>query len=170
LYHPTTDHKAQAKGYPDLATRQFLRFVLDHSATPLPIFCLVDWDPDGIQILKCYLYGSKNLAREQVCNIPEMKWLGMKADALAPGDGAQTSMPLSMRDRTLALSMLTNQEWRNGSGIVLPGLLEGTNELRRMLMLNRKAEIQILDDREGGLERWLTNRLAIELDDDKIVH
>ncbi|KAI1622038.1 meiotic recombination protein SPO11 [Exophiala viscosa] len=159
-----------AKGYPDLATRHFLRFVLDHSETPLPIFCLIDWDPDGIQILKCYLYGSKNLAREHVCNIPELKWLGLKADDVAPGDGVQISMPLSMRDRVIALSMLTSQEWRDGSDISLPGLVDAMNELRRMLMLNRKAEIQSLDDREGGLERWLTNRLAIELHDDSIVH
>ncbi|KIV86723.1 hypothetical protein PV11_02318 [Exophiala sideris] len=158
------------KGYPDLATRQFLRFVLDHSETPLPIFCLVDWDPDGIQILKCYLYGSKSLAREHVCNIPEMKWLGLKADDVAPEHDAQIFMPLSMRDRVVALSMLASQEWRDGSGIVLPGLVAGVSELQRMLMLNRKAEIQTLDDREGGLRRWLTNRLAFELEEDGVVH
>lgn len=152
-----------------MATRQFLRSVLNHTETPLPIFCLVDWDPDGIQILKCYLYGSKNLAREHACNIPEMKWLGLKADNIALGAGAQISKPLSMRDRVIALSMLASEGWRDGNGNILPGLVEGMNELRRMLMLNRKAEIQMLDDREGGLESWLTDRLAVELEDDRFV-
>lgn len=59
--------------------------------------------------------------------------------------------------------MLASKEWRDESGIVLPGLQEATLELQRMLMLNRKAEIQILDEREGGLEQWLTRRLGAAL-------
>jgi hypothetical protein len=38
-----------------------------------------------------------------------------------------------------------------------------------MLMLNRKAEIQILDESGNGLEEWLTVRLADELQEDRIM-
>lgn len=104
------------------------------------------------------------MAREQHCNLPEMAWIGLKAkDVVNLGDFDDTSMVLSIRDRTLAVSMLLNRELRDESGSVLPGLAKGLIELRRMLMLNRKAEIQILDERSGGLEHWLTARLSVKL-------
>ncbi|EXJ93836.1 hypothetical protein A1O1_02229 [Capronia coronata CBS 617.96] len=149
-----------AKGYPDVATRYFLRFVLDHAHPPIPIFGLFDWDPDGIQILKCYLYGSKNLAQEHASIIPEMVWIGLKAEDIhASGPAHGVLLPLSMRDRALAVSMLGSAEWRDGEGEVLSGLQECTAQLQRMLKLGRKAEIQILDHGEGGLERWLITKL-----------
>ncbi|KIW45850.1 uncharacterized protein PV06_01561 [Exophiala oligosperma] len=153
-----------AKGYPDLSTRRFLRLIVDRAQSAVPIFGLFDWDPDGVQIMKCYRYGSKAMAREQHCNLPEMAWIGLKAkDVVNLGDFDDTSMVLSIRDRTLAVSMLLNRELRDESGSVLPGLAKGLIELRRMLMLNRKAEIQILDERSGGLEHWLTARLSVKL-------
>ncbi|KAJ9500047.1 endodeoxyribonuclease [Exophiala xenobiotica] len=159
-----------AKGYPDLGTRRFLRALLNRAEPSIKVFGLMDWDPDGIQILKCYRYGSKKMAQEYGCNIPEMKWIGLKAeDVTRKGQADNASMPLSMRDRAIALSMLTSGEWRDGSGTLLPGLEECTAELQLMLMLNRKAEIQILDESGNGLEEWLTVRLADELQEDRIM-
>jgi meiotic recombination protein SPO11 len=90
-----------------------------------------------------------------------MRWIGLKAnDVISQENLAHDSyIPLTMRDRAVAVSMLASEEWRDQSGVVLPGMGETLVELRRMLMLNRKAEIQILDDREGGLDGWLTKRL-----------
>ncbi|KAK5276918.1 endodeoxyribonuclease, partial [Exophiala xenobiotica] len=90
-------------------------------------------------------------------------------DVTRKGQADNASMPLSMRDRAIALSMLTSGEWRDGSGTLLPGLEECTAELQLMLMLNRKAEIQILDESGNGLEEWLTVRLADELQEDRIM-
>ncbi len=59
----------------------------------------------------------------------------------------------------VAISMLASAEWRDQSGVILPGMDETLIELRWMLMLNRKAEIQILDERQGCLEEWLTEKL-----------
>ncbi|KAJ4510911.1 endodeoxyribonuclease [Exophiala dermatitidis] len=154
----------EAKGYPDLATRHFLRNLADHARTPIQIFGLFDWDPDGIQILKCYLYGSKRLAQEHCCILPEMKWIGIRAHDIHRLDGAtQESLPLSMRDRALARSMLASEEWRDELGEILPGLQEATVEIQRLLMLNRKAEIQILDQGGGGFEQWLVGKLRNRL-------
>jgi len=114
--------------------------------------------------MKCYRYGSRATAQEYHCNLPEMEWIGVKAeDVVDLGDFDDTSMILSMRDRALALSMLTNREWRDRSGTVLPGLDRGLDELRRMLMLNRKAEIQVLDEGSRGTEHWLTAHLIEQL-------
>jgi len=160
-----TEQNHQAKGYPDLATKHFLRRILDHTLKAIQVFGLFDWDPDGIRILKCYLYGSKNLAQEHDCNIPEMRWIGLKGVEVA---GSQhvggVSMALTPRDRTTAMSMLASHEWHDDSGDVLPGLYEAVTELRRMLMLNRKAEIQSLDEIQGGLEDWLIDKLMVRLD------
>ncbi|KIX09707.1 uncharacterized protein Z518_00788 [Rhinocladiella mackenziei CBS 650.93] len=150
-----------AKGYPDLATRKILRLLLNHARPSTQVFGLFDWDPDGIRMLKCYLYGSKNLAQEHNCNTPELKWLGLKVeDVVSFGHPDEPSMLLTTRDRITAISMLASEEWRDGSGAVLPDLRETMAELQRMLMLNRKAEIQILDERKGGLQDWLVRKLG----------
>ncbi|KIX94171.1 uncharacterized protein Z520_10197 [Fonsecaea multimorphosa CBS 102226] len=153
-----------AKGYPDIATRNFLRQLLDHAPSSVPVFGLFDWDPDGVRILKCYLYGSRNLAQEHGCNIPEMRWVGLKAeDVVSNNDIGSPVLQLSKRDRVTAIGLLASQEWRDQAGTVLPGLQEAVTEIQRMLMLNRKAEIQSLDEGQGGLEDWLTGRLIQQL-------
>jgi meiotic recombination protein SPO11 len=142
-----------------------LRQILDHAPFSIPVFGLFDWDPDGIRILKCYLYGSKNLAQEHDCNIPEMRWVGLKAEDMTMCQAADDpSRPMSKRDRMAAISMLSNQEWHDDMGDVLPGLREPLAELRRMLVLGRKAEIQSLDEAQGCLEDWLVDRLRVQLD------
>ncbi|EXJ74677.1 uncharacterized protein A1O5_01370 [Cladophialophora psammophila CBS 110553] len=153
-----------ARGYPDVATRIFLRQLLDHSPSPIPVFGLFDWDPHGVGILKCYLYGSKNLAQEHGCNIPDIRWVGIKAEDVLPHqDIGNPTIQLSKRDRMTAIGLLGSQEWRDQAGTPLPGLQEAVTEVQRMLMLNRKAEIQSLDERPGGLEGWLTGKLGQRL-------
>lgn len=126
----------------------------------IPIFGLFDWDPDGIRILKCYLYGSKALAQEHECNIPEMRWIGLRAEDLTSIQHAgDVSARLTKRDRMAAISMLASQELKDEGGNVLPGLHEPVGQLRQMLMLNRKAEIQSLDDTHSSLEDWLIEKL-----------
>ncbi|KAI9149479.1 Meiotic recombination protein rec12 [Paramyrothecium foliicola] len=47
-----------AKGYPDMVTLSFLR-LLQHTHPQLPMYGLVDFDPDGVNIFRCYRYGSE---------------------------------------------------------------------------------------------------------------
>ncbi|KAH6638757.1 Spo11/DNA topoisomerase VI subunit A [Boeremia exigua] len=152
-----------AKGYPDLATRGFLRQLTDH-APHLPIFAFVDLDPDGIAIMSTYKYGSYRLAHENVTptgtpvlNLPNVRWLGVKQHHISQmptGESCaetvampelQGLMRLTARDRNKAVRMLEwdlccetgpEQEWRR--------------ELQTMLVLNVKAEMQILDELPGG--------------------
>ncbi|OAL26878.1 hypothetical protein AYO20_09911 [Fonsecaea nubica] len=153
-----------AKGYPDITTRYFLRQLLDQSPYSIPVFGLFDWDPDGVKIFKCYLYGSRRLAQEHGCDIPEAQWIGLKMeDVVSHQDIGNQTVQLSKRDRMTANALLANQEWHDQAGIVLPGLQEAVTEVQRMLMLNRKAEIQSLDEGQGGLEDWLMGRLRQQL-------
>lgn len=47
----------QAKGYPDSNTRLLIRKIWDQ--LHIPILCLVDADPHGIEIMCTYRFGSK---------------------------------------------------------------------------------------------------------------
>ncbi|KAF2198536.1 DNA topoisomerase IV, alpha subunit [Delitschia confertaspora ATCC 74209] len=166
-----------AKGYPDLASRTFLRRVVGTSPH-IPLCGLVDYDPDGIAIMSTYKHGSYALAHENVTiggtstgerplNLPQLRWLGVKSDQIHQNRdmdcgtckdtniGTQASMKLTARDRKKARQMLSWQifaeqgpesEWRH--------------ELQLMLMLNVKAEIQILEERPGGTSGWLKEQLG----------
>jgi meiotic recombination protein SPO11 len=139
------------------------------------MYALVDSDPDGIHIMSTYKHGSLRLAHEDVAqadtpgvNLPNLQWLGVQIHHIdqAPGNEGDTAtaaladvqgvMKLTARDRTKAHRML---EWgvcgEHGSEPAWRA------ELQRMLMLNVKAEMQILDELPGGLVSWLSNQLEV---------
>ncbi|KAE8144853.1 meiotic recombination protein spo11 [Aspergillus avenaceus] len=153
------------KGYPDLSTRAFLRKLNEsgsRSNKNLPFYALVDSDPDGMAIMSTYKYGSMAHTSENGrLNIPCLQWLGVRtsevvAGALHNDNEDEASMSLTARDRKKIVAMLCNSpvwavegpepEWRA--------------ELLLMLMLNLKAEIEILYDRKDGLERWIDQKMA----------
>jgi meiotic recombination protein SPO11 len=164
--------RSQAKGYPDVASRTFLRHVANQ-APRIPVVALVDLDPDGIAILSTYKYGSYRLVHENVTpkdtpglSLTKIRWLGVKRHHVSrvPVGESDTNtsvmpelqglMKLTTRDRTKAARMLEwdlcaedgpEREWRQ--------------ELQSMLMLNTKAEMQILDELPGGLVSWLSGKL-----------
>ena len=133
----------------------------------------MDLDPDGIAIMSTYKYGSYRLAHEDVApkdtpalSLPNIRWLGVKRHHISRTpvieSGTDTStmpelqglMRLTARDRIKATRMLQwnlcseigpEQEWRR--------------ELQTMLVLNTKAEIQILDELPGGMVSFLSNEL-----------
>ena len=131
------------------------------------MLALVDFDPDGLAIMSTYKYGSKALAHEtESLASPWVEWLGVRSsdifkllvqsDRRATPFQVASSMPtLSLRDRNKGIRMLESgpcaedggeQEWRR--------------ELQVMLMLNHKAEIELLDQGQGGLSEWLKERLG----------
>jgi meiotic recombination protein SPO11 len=71
----------------------------------------------------------------------------------APGDKALLS--LTKRDRGKIVAMLRNSPVWASDGPEP----EGRVELQRMLVLNLKAEIEILYDCVGGLEGWIDRRM-----------
>ena len=61
-------------------------------------------------------------------------------------------------DRGVAVKMLKRPTFaEDGPETVL------RRELQAMLMLNTKAEIQLLSGREGGLEKWLEDKLFADI-------
>ncbi|KAH0386392.1 DNA topoisomerase IV, alpha subunit, partial [Aureobasidium melanogenum] len=142
------------KGYPDIATRAMTRFMTVASpqngfAEP-PVFGLVDYDPDGLAILHTYKHGSKKMSEDNAALIvPRIQWLGLHGRAITDIDHTnrnQGLMTLTSRDRHKARKML---EWeQNASSDQGP---QWCRELQVMLMLNLKAEMQIVDSDSSGL-------------------
>jgi hypothetical protein len=82
-----------------------------------------------------------------------MKWLGIKSSDLVGISTNESNqlITLSERDRRLAISMLhrfiVHHELKD---------FDMKKELQCMLVLNCKAEIQLVESLEGGLSEWLT--------------
>ncbi|KAJ5381543.1 uncharacterized protein N7496_003971, partial [Penicillium cataractarum] len=150
------------KGYPDINTREFVHQLLVASskyARPPRFYALVDGDPHGIAIMSTYKYGSiAHLHDNARLSLPGMEWLGLKVvDAILASEspGANEVLSLTPSDRRKILAMLRNNPvWSNDGPEP-----EWRSELQRMLFLNVKAEIEMLYDRDGGLEAWIDRKL-----------
>ena len=173
-----------AKGYPDLATRSMLHFLTNPTpqngfASPA-VFALVDYDPDGLAIFSTYNYGSLGLAHESASiNLPQLQWLGLRSRHITPSTSKTNELAgVVSGDNELhaeqGLLLLTPRD-RRRAGLMLgwevlagAGTEEGAdasggqhikNELRTMMMLGYKAELQLLDAREGAMTALLTASL-----------
>ncbi|KAL9135728.1 MAG: hypothetical protein Q9175_003070 [Cornicularia normoerica] len=151
-----------AKGYPDISTRSFLRLLStshDLDSLPPPIYALTDLDPDGLAIMSTYKHGSFKLSHENAgLNVPSIQWLGVQGrDVLAVNGQDEYSglLRLSTRDRKKAVDMLERSEVLQEHGKEE----EWRRELQVMLMLNVKAEMEVLAEREGGVRRWVEEKL-----------
>lgn len=158
--HDPINMTQQAKGYPDISTRHFLHLLSQAPDIPKPpIYGLMDFDPDGMSIMSTYKYGSWQLSHENHhLNVPELQWLGIQSEDLMgiimDNHAASGLLALSVRDRKRAFKMLTKDELaENGRE------RQWRRELQVMLMLNMKAEMEILNEREGGMEAWLERKL-----------
>ncbi|KAJ0161900.1 Meiotic recombination protein rec12 [Colletotrichum tanaceti] len=154
------------KGYPDLATKQFLHLI--HDARPeLPILALVDYDYDGIAIMRCYSHGSRGHAHERNTVVPSMAWLGIKSGDLAPrqeegSDGSQRPLGPNLFDHS---SSITRKDRKSAARLIGEIDEDGTGydidcrrELQVMLFLGVKAEIQAVDD-AGDTSGWLDSHM-----------
>jgi meiotic recombination protein SPO11 len=110
--------------------------------------------------MSTYKYGSMALAHEnQNLAVPSVRWLGVRSSDIIQGSNNRTGLlKLSSRDRRIATRMLEKGIFEEEKGE-----REWRRELQVMLMLNVKAEIQILSSGEG-LEAWLNTKLLQEID------
>ncbi|EFR00877.1 meiotic recombination protein spo11 [Nannizzia gypsea CBS 118893] len=155
------------KGYPDLSSREFLRLLSSQKgcnskivSNPLPIFILVDRDPDGMAIMSTYKYGSMaQLHRNANLNVPSIRWVGLQASEMISTVHPRNTpslVPMSQRDRKKAEAMLK----RNPSFAEDGPEPTWRKELQSMLVMNVKAELEILYELDGGMEGWLDRRLS----------
>ena len=109
--------------------------------------------------MSTYKHGSLKLSHENAgLNVPSIQWLGIQSrDVLAGNENDEYSglLRLSARDRKKAADMLEASEVLQEDGTEKVW----RRELQVMLMLNVKAEMEILADRQGGVKGWVEEKL-----------
>lgn len=87
-----------------------------------------------------------------------MQWLGVRMrDVLAAVEDDEAVLRMTGRDRQKAVRMLEGFMGADQTDEQCKA------ELQTMLVLNVKAEMQILDDRRGGLPAWLDGKIGTHL-------
>ena len=105
-----------AKGFPDLATRAFLRGIQNRFPS-VATLGLVDWNPSGALILRAYRSGSARAALESARYALEVKWLGVRfADITAHVRDGAAAMPLTRLDRAKIRNLLETADARTEAG------------------------------------------------------
>jgi meiotic recombination protein SPO11 len=129
------------------------------------MYGLFDYDIDGIAILSNYQYASANLAHESLALPAPLHWLGLKSadvvrEAARDANAAAAVMRLTRRERRRAALMLAREPLCEGPGGAV-GEPEWRREVQVMLLLNAKAEMQLLEGSErGGLGAWVERRVG----------
>ncbi|KAI4307879.1 hypothetical protein L6164_031008 [Bauhinia variegata] len=125
------------RGYPDIPTRRFLRLLIENLR--LPVYCLVDCDPYGFDILTTYRFGSMQMAYDtRNLRVPEIQWLGV-----FPSDFERYSVPKH------CLLPLTAEDKKKIEAMLLRCYLQKDVpqwrfELKLMLQKGVKFEIEAL--------------------------
>jgi meiotic recombination protein SPO11 len=111
--------------------------------------------------MSTYKHGSTNLSHENAnLIVPSMRWLGLRSCDLHTDKNVEESkglLKLTVRDRKKAMKMLEKALLEESGGE-----REWRRELQVMLVLGVKAEMELLADREGGLEGWLEGMLLAD--------
>ncbi|KAL2927806.1 Meiotic recombination protein SPO11-1, partial [Bienertia sinuspersici] len=87
------------RGYPDIPTRRFLRLLCEKLC--IPVYCLVDSDPYGFDILATYRFGSLEMAYDaKFLRVPNICWIGaFTSDSVEYALPSQCLLPLTIEDR-----------------------------------------------------------------------
>ena len=132
--------------------------VLDHKSYSGPIFGLFDFDPYGVEILRCYRAGSKVSQGDPRNSVPEMKWIGVKLRDVVTL--ASDALVLTSKDRESAVGMIEAMTFESGDAV--PGLEGCRAQLQGMLLAGKKAEIQTIDN-VFGLQSWLEDEMVMRV-------
>lgn len=151
-------------------TRSFLAQIQSYCPY-LPMFVLTDFDPDGLNIFLCYLYGTTSFSHESSNTRINLGRLGIQSNDLgslytARLDGSRSGsqnqewsdnclVNLTPRDRISAIGMLRKACALEGADHLSAFV---RREFQVMLILGTKAEIQALDD-SGDITPWLDTSL-----------
>ncbi|KAG8714216.1 endodeoxyribonuclease [Ceratobasidium sp. 423] len=160
------------KGYPDLATRQLVS-IFNELPEHIPILCLVDGDPHGMEILSVYKFGSKTMAHEELA-AERVEWIGVKR-----ADLERIGIPSSEMLETTAADVrkvyVQQSPHARSISVSLAQLTsEWAEELEQMLETGTKAEIEIISGHGEGahaLVEYVHGKIleALALDHDDMI-
>ncbi|XP_047976823.1 meiotic recombination protein SPO11-1 [Salvia hispanica] len=143
------------RGYPDIPTRRFLNLLV--GTLHLPVYCLVDCDPYGIDILVTYRFGSMQMAYDaKYLRLPEIRWLGA-----FPSDTENYQLPQQ------CLLNLTAEDKKKAEAVLCRCYMEREvphwrSELQLLLDRGVKFEIEALSAQSLTFlsEKYLPSKIA----------
>ncbi|XP_030761359.1 uncharacterized protein PF11_0213 [Sitophilus oryzae] len=128
------------KGFPDLNTQLFLKKLW--MVMYVPVFILVDADPDGIAIMLNYRFGSiANAHVSEFLTIPKAKWMGV--------------FPSDINKFSFATEKLTQREISKVKRLLTSDCVKGNEEIVRQL------EILLENNVKCGIESLLKSELFL---------
>ncbi|XP_071807575.1 meiotic recombination protein SPO11-like [Asterias amurensis] len=124
------------KGFPDVNTRLMVRKLWD--VLQIPVLCLVDADPHGLEILCVYKFGSRSMAYEsRSLTVPCIRWLGvLPSDIQRLQVSRDVLIPLNKSDLRKAKELMKRPYYQH-----LPDWMK---EMQILLDMGKKAETQCL--------------------------
>lgn len=119
----------------------------------MPLLCLVDHDPHGVEILTTYKFGSSAMAfNNEHLAISRLNWLGVHHHDYELSNSSV--LPFSSTDDKKMLQLMT-RPWLSAQN-------DGArwrHEIERLHLNKRKAEIEILSDYPGGLVQYVRRKI-----------
>ncbi|KAL9543522.1 hypothetical protein MBANPS3_008081 [Mucor bainieri] len=166
------------KGYPDLSTRQFVKYFSTHF-TAKPILALMDGDPHGLDIYATYKWGTRAMAFD-VFNLAvnSIELIGLTCqDREEFHISPQSLIPLSDRDRAKCQAMVRTYDrdetpgqsqliergwWQNvNTELASQSHQSYINEINQLLASDHKCELQALNHNGPyHLTSYLIKKLA----------
>ena len=90
-----------------------------------------------------------------------MKWIGVKSQSLILSQAGEFTCDLTELDRIRARNIIDALTIDTEAMCIVPGSEDCIEELQRMLMLNRKAEIQTIETSSPrGLSQYLQEAMC----------
>lgn len=153
------------KGFPDIATRQWVQHM--HRVLKIPVYGLCDCNPYGISVLHTYHYGpDSNVMRELTSQgrtlskgSLQIQWLGLR-----PSHLKELELPPSVFQQMTDLDKKRLESIRHDGHLFLQ---QGNSDLRsqeldELLLHGRKVELEALN--WLGMDflcRWVYNKLEL---------
>ena len=127
------------RGYPDVATRQFLRKLKDQNPGMITL-ALVDWDIWGLEILSVYSFGSAGMNWDvERLAVPEIKWIGVHWEDIQGKIGKKGQRSISEKDTDKITKMISREEIKQGRP-------KWRKEMEQMITCGFKVEIEALSE------------------------
>lgn len=142
-----------------------------HSKYPyIPIYALVDFDPDGIGIMRTYKFGSRSLQHEENVTVPRLSWLGVKSSDIFYQDlpryalsqsSSEVSVETHFSESSVSLSQST-------SSPRLPHLHWNTSSLSILADVDYKTIVLLSSDRIKAINILATLETPYSLDAEEV--
>lgn len=104
------------------------------------MYALVDYDADGISILRTYQVGSSSLIHEENTTVPHIRWLGIRSDQILPSTQSADVPALTQSSQETGSSQTSETLQSQDTTVDDDGMSQSHSTLRSRRSRNRQLE------------------------------